>query len=437
MTPMYERSRLDAARERLIFGWVAATCPPLPDDVVDVATRWLCERPNARLEYVGRGRFRGKSPHAQTVVYLDKEGGRRSYAFRVMTAGDGRTDARLDQVGARYGEIARWLDDDAARVVLSLGGGGFRLFAAQAALRTIDRVLGGVRRKIDEVWGASGGALLGYTFAYGHELSVAEQLGYLVYHSRTNDLMGINVRTALYLANRVLRGRAFAAKTRPELGAWVDAVDRLCPPEARHADRIPFYALVSNTRWRHAVALAEPAFIPDYARDLLVACDPREATAASMAVPFFLSPLRGIIQGYETDSWYDGAIVEENPIMAPFAKWLRDRKHDPEHTPSRLKLLLINLNTRFSESKIVTALPKGRITLAADLIDLLMDSRTHSLVRTLGEVGSVEIVTATLNIGLMSFLARSEIPAMIRTGQILEGWQLDLSGLRGAGETRA
>jgi hypothetical protein len=129
--------------------------------------------------------------------------------------------------------------------------------------------------------------------------------------------------------------------------------------------------------------------------------------------------------------------------MLPFTKWMRDRRRDPAGTPRKLKLLLVNLNTRFSESRLWQRLPGGRIVdsirTAAELIDLLLDSRTSALVRTLSEVGDVEIMTATLNLGRLSFIARAAIPALIRTGQILEGWQIEVPSRRSetVGETDA
>jgi predicted acylesterase/phospholipase RssA len=408
-------------------------------EVAQEAWLWLYARPGRALEYMGRGRFADKAPVGQSILYLDLAGGRRHYAFRAMAA---RADERLDAVSSLFRAAGVWLADEDARIVLTLGGGGYRLFAAQAAVRAIERLIG-ERTAIHEVWGTSGGALLGYTFANGHDLSVVEKLGYLLYHGHTRDLPGLDLRTAIYLLRRALTRRSNGEELRPELSAWVDAVDRLCPPAARQAVKIPYYAVVSNPRWRHPVALAEPAFIPPGCDDLLVPCDAQVSTGVSMAVPLLLNPSRGRIPNYERDLWFDGGVVEENPVMLPFTKWMRDRRRDPAGTPRKLKLLLVNLNTRFSESRLWQRLPGGRIVdsirTAAELIDLLLDSRTSALVRTLSEVGDVEIMTATLNLGRLSFIARAAIPALIRTGQILEGWQIEVPSRRSetVGETDA
>lgn len=136
------------------------------------------------------------------------------------------------------------------------------------------------------------------------------------------------------------------------------------------------------------------------------------------------------------DHWFDGSVVEENPLLLPFVKWLRDRRHAPTTTPKRLKIVLVNLNLRLGDSELVASLVRGgsgaRLAgRAFDMLDLLLDSKTQALVRTLAEVDGVEVMTATLDLGRMSFITRKNLPHTIRSGQIMEAWKLDL--YRGSG----
>lgn len=429
----YQPHTIDEARwrdavARLVFGWSAATCSPLPKDVEHEALLWLYTWPSLRVEYMGRGSLSARaSAIEEKIRYLDLAGGRRKYAFRIMASDGAAPDPRLEAVAAMYRRAGEWLDDPSARVVLSLGGGGFRLFAANAAVRAIERLLGGDRSRIDEVWGSSGGAMLGYAFSQGHDLSVVEELGYHLYHGKTHEIPGLDLHTATKIARRAISWGRPDEGSRPEMTAWVELVDSLCPPQARGPARIPFYALASNTRWRHPVALTDPANIVDEDRDLLVGCDSREATGASMAVPFLVNPLQGLVKGFEREQWFDGSIAEENPIMLPFIKWKRDRRRDPDGTPPRLKVALVNLNMRFSESRTLSFVHPSLAKWAkrvTDLFDLMLDSKTSAIVRMLRELDDVEILTATLHLGQMKFIARGGLPEIIRSGQVIEGWQL-------------
>jgi predicted acylesterase/phospholipase RssA len=422
-----------AASSRLIHGWNAQVSPAPPGDIVDEATLWLHARPDMQMEYFGRGRFLNAARlpcDEKDLVYLDAAGGRRAYAFRTLKGMVGKVDERTARVKEMLRMRQQWLADPDARIVLSLGGGGYRLFAALFALKIIERLVGGDRTKIHEVWGSSGGALLGYVFANGLELSVIERLAYDLYHGKRKELAGIHMRSLVHFGSRIVADLVRGRIGSPELRSWVDAVDPVNGTAANAARRgkIPYYAMVSNTRWRHPVAFAEPVHISEHCKDILIPCDSREATAASMSVPFLFRPLRGV-SGFEQDSWFDGSIVDENPVMLPFVKWLRDRKADPVRTPRRLKIVLVNLNMRMSESTLLMGLgrrPGGAIRKAMEVVDLLLDSKTHALIQTLTEVEDVEIMTATLTLGSLDFITRAAIPAAVRSGQIAEGWKLDL-----------
>jgi Patatin-like phospholipase len=417
------------AAARLILGWSAAVTEPLQDAVTREATLWLYARPGLKLEYMGRGRFLNKSRlpcDEADLVYLDIAGGKRAYAFRTVRVGDGEVDARTARVRGLLDERRRWLDDPDARLVLSLGGGGYRLFAALQALKIILRMVDGDRHRVHEVWGSSGGALLGYVFARGLDLGVIERLAFDLYHGKRKQLAGLHASSLLHFATQIVSDRVRGRIGAPELGSWVEAVDP--PTDAPTSTAIPYYAMVSNTRWRHPVAFADPEHITAHCRDILIPCNSREATAASMSVPFLFRPLRGVL-GFEDDAWFDGSIVDENPVMLPFVKWLRDRKADPERTPRKLKIVLVNLNMRMSESTLLMGLgrrPDGMVRRAMDLVDLLLDSKTHALIRTLTEVDDVEVMTATLTLGSLNFITRAAIPTTVRSGQVLEGWRLDL-----------
>ncbi len=427
----------ELAASRLVLGITAPNHEKIPDAVKHEVSLWLYAHPSMRLDYMGRGRFldAARLPcRPEDLVAFDYAGGKRSYMFRIVDAPIGEVDERERSLRADLFGHHTWLMDPTARKVLSLGGGGYRLFAALPALKALELMMGGDRTKIDEVWGSSGGALLGYVFANGLDLRVIDQLGFDLYHGKSKDLPGIHLRSLANLTKQLVSNWATGTLGNPELGAWVEAVDRMSTPSPT-AKRIPFHAMVSNTRWRHPVAFAEPQYIPEHCKDILIPCSGREATAASMAVPFLFRPMRGV-PGFEEDLWFDGSVVDENPVMLPFVKWMRDRKADPENTPKKLKIMLINLNMRLSESSYLAGIADGPLTSAvskvvsraAGMVDLLLDSKTHALIRTLTELDDVEITTCTLTVGRLNFITRADIPTAIRSGQIIESWRFERYG---------
>src|SRR5207253_9963463 len=107
--------------------------------------------------------------------------------------------------------------------------------------------------------------------------------------------------------------------------------------------------IASSTNRPGLVALAAAEHMSPVCGDFMVTCDPQLAVAASTAVPFVLRPVTGIGDA-SVETWFDGSVNDENPLALPYVKWMRERTADPEHTPARLKIVLVILNLRLSES---------------------------------------------------------------------------------------
>jgi hypothetical protein len=159
--------RLADARRRLLFSWSSHVNQAAPDDVLDEAYTLLAADPGLTLEYMGRGRFFNElhMPASESnIVWLDRAHGRRSYLFRkVECTVPGEYDGLMRAKDALYEGYRAWVNEPGARIVLSMGGGGWRLFSVPGVLRMIDHLLVD-RAQIGEVWGCSGGAILGYAY---------------------------------------------------------------------------------------------------------------------------------------------------------------------------------------------------------------------------------------------------------------------------------
>jgi hypothetical protein len=366
-----------------------------------------------------------------TLFTLDRPRGRRTYLFRRMTQ---FPDKRLELRNERFKSYFDWLHEPGSKVVLSIGGGGFRMFAATSVLRSIDTLQGGSRTKISEVWGSSGGAFLGYVYSQGFQPGVIDELGYDLYHGRHGHLTDGSIGSLVKTNLKAVARRAVGKRLDPEMAGWLDLLDRKEPPEQRKHPRIPFFPVAANpNRGGVLSALSAPEHIPPECADFILPCNPRDAEAASTSVPGVLRAQRNITgtMSPDQDTWIDGSVTDENPLVLPYVKWCRERERDPDNTPPRLKIILVNLNLRSTESGAVRAVQNlpllSRIDAVKQLprvVDMLLDSKTNASLMLLSETGKVEILALKLVLGSLSANNPRDIAASIRTGRTLEAWQV-------------
>lgn len=430
-----DAERWSQARARLYLAWAAGVGDPLPPEVIDELQLLLYARPELHVEYMGRGRLVNEMhlPAGKEDLFsVDVAGGKRKYLFRIMHKG--AADERLKGMNERFELHRRWLRDPQAKIVLSMGGGGFRMFAANAVLKSIDALLGGDRSALAEVWGSSGGAFMGYMYAMGFDPRVTDEFGYDLYHGRKSHLVDgstmslIRSRVKAFMKKR--RGQAIDA----DFAAWVHELDEKQPPDQRKHKPLPFYPVAANPhRGGVLSALAAPEHIPDFCADFILPCDPRDAVAASTAVPFVVRPPRDItgVPNSHDDTWIDGSVTDENPLVLPFVKWLREREHNPDTTPQKLKIVLVNLNLRSTESaavRLMTELPLlkhlGVVHQVPRLLDMVLDSKTNAAIMTLTETANVEILSLKLLLGRISLKDPRDIAATIRAGRSIDAWQI-------------
>jgi len=428
-----DADRWNATSQRLHSVWAALVSEPLPDQVASEARLMLYADPRLELEFMGRGRISAERhlPAPQEfLVAFDIAGGRRVYLFRRIDQANQGRDDRIARVGERFGHWHAWANDPDARLVVSLGGGGFRLFAAIPVLKALERLVD--RAKIAEVWGSSGGAFLGYCLAAGFSLASIDQFAFDLYNERVPHL--VNGSVSSIVRSRVRA--AWAAMRRrdvpPDMVDWLTELERRHPPSERKSPR-PFYAIASSTERVGLTALGAAEHLAESCKDFMVACDPHLAVAASTAVPFLLRSVRGIGDDKE-ETWFDGSISDENPLALPYVKWVRERAARPNDVPPRLKILLVNLNLRAAESEFLRALAglpivrKLGVDQGSRLLDMLLDSKTTTNIRLVTATPGVEILSAKLNLGWLNAHDPRSIAKAMRSGRTLESWQIAIHG---------
>lgn len=397
---------------------------PLPVDVrAEVRTR-LAANPALQLEYVGRGTVvRYPDGEARQQVAIDIPGGRRGYHFRAL--GPNEEPSPMSPGFSRdLAELSAWLDDPGAKVVVSIGGGGYRAFAVTPILKMLDLAAGN-RSRIDEVWGCSGGAVAAHVYADGFTPDALDELGYTIYHRRDLCLPDFSVPSVanLWVKSWMRPGAS------PTLHArWLERLEALQPIRAQ--PRIPFFATAANPSRRSLFALTDRATARRAQSPFIVAAERSQALAASGAVPMLFPPQRGIAG--RGDVWVDGGLVDENPLALPFAQWARERARGDGRP--RLKLFLIDLNARSSESmwaKRMARLPVvGRFGFkrAFRQVDMLLDSRSELTLEMMTHMPDVQVYRARLHIHAFAVRDRPSVIKAILGGRRYQSWRLSRYG---------
>ena len=157
----------------------AVTDWPPEDARLAVLARLLAEdRATGAVEvrFLGRNRIVPADGFA-----LDRAGGQRRYVWQVVPT---EIHAARPAVQERFRALRAVCADPNARVVLSLGSGGLKLFAHATALRLFDAL--GIGEHFSEVWGSSAGAMAGLLYAQGLSAHAIEQMGYDLYTGRVD-----------------------------------------------------------------------------------------------------------------------------------------------------------------------------------------------------------------------------------------------------------
>lgn len=266
---------------------------------------------------------------------LDRAGGRRRYVWQMIPAKRADSLASLREGLPRLRAL---LGDSDARVVLSLGSGGLKLFAHATVFRMLEEI--GLEAEIDEVWGTSGGALAGLLYAHGLSPEAMEQAGYDLYSGR----YGLSLQPSkIQVLRQLLRDTLLPSEAADQTG-FVDCTRALARMIERYCatlhPRRPLYCIAYNLAdCRSEVLTSDP--VPPHLEGLVARTEAREAALASAAVPLLFVPRR-VRLGERDVPYVDGSTTEEVPLPSVLSKWELDREAAAE-TRTRLVILYVKL----------------------------------------------------------------------------------------------
>ncbi len=387
---------------------------------------FMKSRPWLSVEYVGRNVSAVeaiRSPEHPSVpeqtFVLDIAGRDRRYYWKThsleYTLGEPTAQLRLPC-------IKQWFEDPDSRVVLSLGGGGFRMYGIPTLLKIIDQL--GARDSIHEVWGCSGGALVGYTYSLGVAPEAIEAGGYDFYLNKYPDFALQGLRPSLIY--NIIKSKIFN-RGRGGVGTGIidvekvfrRAADRLIKKRDPLARQIPCYSIATRHEDKKTFVLTEPHLIPPYMEDVMIGTDGMSATIASSSIPLLFSPMNIKDARGKNHLLVDGMIGEELPVFHPFLKWKRDRIHKPDETPKKLKIFYIDLRCRSSEIEFIQKLEKkvsseSKLLVTSRLLDMVLDNRIYHHIQTLSLMPDVEVIGIQLKLGRLAALDTDLIPFVIQ-----------------------
>lgn len=320
--------------------------------------------------------------------------------------------------GSKFENLKRALTQRDTKVVLSLGGGGIRMFAHAAVLRLLETL--NLQSQVDEIWGASGGAVVGFLYSQGMSPKEIEDFGRELVKEKHITLMP----SYLTIFKRIISDRFFSQlRNNYTLRGFQDFHDKLYEFAreivSKGKGNYPVYCLAYNVASDQTDVLTPQPIPHNYYPGWIYHEDPLESVLASCCVPIIYIPR--VLNGSGRKRVYvDGAIVEDVPSTSIYKKWLRDKELGIEKR-KRLLVIAVNLNPYFRsmgflENWALKRLPGFEyLLLSAHYGDVMRRARTKAQKKMLTSDPSVELWDLSLEMPPGGIMNINLIPKVIQT----------------------
>lgn len=319
----------------------------------------------------------------------------------------------------RYPHFLETIARPDTKFVLSLGSGGVRLFGHPSVMMFLDAL--GAKEYIDEIWGCSGGAVAGFSYALGISPIDIEQLGDQMYRDRNT----ITLAPTFWNILRILCRGAFSPEGHGDFGGFL-AIEEgfrrtISKLFGNRTLQIPSYSVAFNIVDRRCNILTPMTFPHDHYLDLVVTAPLIDVIMASSAIPILYTPKR--IQSHDGERIYlDGSITESVPLLSVYRKWLLDRKLKIEKRP---KLLILAVDTMAAPTppswlmqKIYNRIPMADLALfGQEIIVSTQQAKIFTDAEIVAEDHDVEVFMLSLPLP-GSTLGQHMIPSIIQEARV-------------------
>ncbi|MCP5468260.1 MAG: patatin-like phospholipase family protein [Deltaproteobacteria bacterium] len=376
----------------------------------------LGKRKNAQLFFEGRHINRSYLPSSE-YFYFDQPSGLRSYLWKFP-----KKWIKTQNIRTMFPKLTSLIKDPDARVILSLGSGGIRLYAHPTIMKFFDILE--LRAHIDEIWGCSGGAIAGLPYSMGVAPQLIEEEGYHLYNDRYSIRFSPN---KLEVIKNILIDH-FVPNSDHMLKGFADCQDVLRKAFEKHVSidinsqkRIPFFGLAYNIRAQRLEILTPEKINRPYSSIPIFHTEAMEAMIASSSVPILFIPKK-IMRGKTEHIYVDGGTVEEIPLLSVFQKWKEDRRKKIEKR-TKLVIISVNLFPHFSENSLfkhwlIRILPTSKVLhLFAKYTDMIRDARIADHMKYLKHHKKVQIIDINLPMKEGSVMDPMVVPTVIKTAQ--------------------
>ncbi|MCE9625324.1 MAG: patatin-like phospholipase family protein [Deltaproteobacteria bacterium] len=319
----------------------------------------------------------------------------------------------------QYSRLIRSISQKDTKVVVSMGGGGVRMFAHISVIRFLEKL--GAEPYISEVWGASGGAIVGLFLSMGLRADeiMREADAYFKEHQ-------LKLYPSIFsVVKNVVRDAIFSEADPAMLKGFHSINEQLQHLVSQTLktgkEKYPFYSLAYNLANNQTDVLT-PSLIPEgIYSDFIFRTDPLDAIIASSAIPVLFHP-KVIDDANGKRTYTDGATGEEIPTVSIYKKWLRDREVGLE---KRKKLLVIAVSLGsdlssggFFEQWLIRKIPAFEyFRMTVRLTDMIRQARISEQKRTLMQDPNVELWEVNLDLAKSGFLDVKGIPRVMELAE--------------------
>ena len=301
-------------------------------------------------------------------------------------------------------------------MILSLGGGGIRLAAHTVVLRFLEDL--GADRFISEVWGSSGGAIIGVLASLGCKSPEIQEMLKALHEGQKR----IQISPSLFtVAKSIVRQAFLSSDSQTNIRGFHhihDAIQELIGEFVKERTAIyPFYCLAYNLITNQTDVLTPLKVDRDLYGDWIYQVDPLDAVVASSSVPILFVP-KVIDDSFGRRVYADGATSEEVPSVSLYKKWLRDRELGLEKR-KRLLVIAVNLNPEFGslgflDNWLLKALPVFQyVQMTVNYADLMRKARIEDQKRLLISDPNVEYWDISISMRGGGLLNVEMIPKII------------------------
>jgi len=320
----------------------------------------------------------------------------------------------------KFSRLLRALAQKDTKVVVSLGGGGVRMFAHVAFFEFLESV--GAQKHIAEVWGTSGGAIIGMLYSMGISPAELKETALKIYRQQHPIP---RIPSTLRMGFKVVKDFFMPMNGRRGMRRFHDfqiALHKIVAKSLKKNDlQYPFYCTAFNLESSETDILTPLPIPPALRSDGMYQLPPLEAVAASSAVPVVFVP-KVIEDSRGKRVYVDGALVEEVPTASVYKKWLKDRELGLEKK-RRLLVVTVNLHPPFAsmgmlDHWILRHLPGYEyLLLSLNCADFMKQARTQAQKKILMEDPKVELWDINLDMSTRGMMNLDLIPQIFEVAE--------------------